>query len=105
MAEDSWPRAVTSWNDTVVKFARLLLGEKVDFRKYSDRLPRRSQRSFLLFAKGAWARGKPFHGIADLIEPQLKEIGSGVIVTTLTIRLNHSKCFQARELSIIGVRN
>ena len=73
MAKKSWPYGVTSWEYTV-KFAQLLFGVDVAYEKYSHRLPCESQKSFLLFAKGACAQGKPFHRIADFIEPQLPEI-------------------------------
>ena len=73
MAKRSWPFGVTSWDDTV-KFARLLFGADVAFENYAERLPHRSDKSFLLFAKGACAEGRPFFEIGDLIAPQLKEI-------------------------------
>ena len=66
MAKRSWPFGVTSWDDTV-KFARLLFGADVAFENYAERLPHRSDKSFLLFAKGACAEGRPFFEIGDLI--------------------------------------
>ena len=60
MAKKSWPYGVTSWEYTV-KFAQLLFRVDVAYEKYSH-------------AKGACAQGKPFHRIADFIEPQLPEI-------------------------------
>ena len=62
MAKHSWPYAVTSWEDTV-KFAQLLFGERVAFQNYLQRLPKQSQSSFLLIAKGACARGSPYTGL------------------------------------------
>ena len=73
MAKRSWPFAVTSWDDTV-KFAQLVFGLDVSFENYAERLPHRSEKSFLLFAKGACAEGRPFFKIGDFIEPQLEEI-------------------------------
>ena len=73
MAKRSWPFAVTSWDDTV-KFAQLLFGVDVVYENYAERLPHRSNKSFLLFAKGACAEGRPFFEIGDLIAPQLEEI-------------------------------
>ena len=73
MAKRSWPFGVTSWDDTV-KFAQLLFGLDVPFENYAERLPHRSDRSFLLFAKGACAEGRPLSDIADCIPPQLEEI-------------------------------
>ena len=73
MAKRSWPFAVTSWDDTV-KFAQLLFGVDVVYENYAERLPHRSDKSFLLFAKGACAEGRPFFEIGDLIGPQLEEI-------------------------------
>ena len=49
MAKRSWPFGVTSWDDTV-KFAQLLFGVDVAFENYAERLPHRSNKSFLLFA-------------------------------------------------------
>ena len=73
MAKQSWPFAVTSWKDTV-KFAQLLFGVDVRYENYEDRLPHPSDKSFLLFAKGACAEGKPLCEIAEFIPSQLKEI-------------------------------
>ena len=73
MAKRSWPFGVTSWDDTV-KFAQLLFGVDVAFENYAERLPHRSSKSFLLFAKGACAEGRPFFEIGDFIAPQLEEI-------------------------------
>ena len=73
MAKRSWPSGVTCWEDTVL-FAELVFGQDVPFWNYSDRLPHPSDKSFLLFAKGACAEGKPLRKMADLIEPQLQEI-------------------------------
>jgi hypothetical protein len=73
MAKRSWPFGVTSWDDTV-KFAQLLFGVDVAFENYAERLPHRSNKSFLLFAKGACAEGRPFFEIGDFIAPQLEEI-------------------------------
>ena len=73
MAKRSWPFGVTSWDDTV-KFAQLLFGVDVVYENYAERLPHRSDKSFLLFAKGACAEGRPFFKIGDLIAPQLEEI-------------------------------
>ena len=73
MAKRSWPFGVTSWDDTV-KFAQLLFGVDVAFENYAERLPHRSNKSFLLFAKGACAEGTPFFEIGDFIAPQLEEI-------------------------------
>ena len=67
MAKDSWPNGVTSWDDTV-KFAQLVFGEKVSVADYSDRLPCPSERSFLLFAKGACGPGTSFREIGALID-------------------------------------
>ena len=47
MAKRSWPFGVTSWDDTV-KFARLLFGADVAFENYAERMPHRSDKSFLL---------------------------------------------------------
>jgi len=73
MAKRSWPYGVTCWEDTVL-FAQLVFGHDVPFLNYSDRLPHPSDKSFLLFAKGACAEGKPLRKIADLMQPQLQEI-------------------------------
>ena len=73
MAKRSWPFGVTSWDDTV-KFAQLLFGVDVAFENYAERFPHRSNKSFLLFAKGACAEGRPFFEIGDFIAPQLEEI-------------------------------
>ena len=73
MAKDSWPNGVTSWDDTV-KFARLVFGEKVSVEDYSHRLPNASNKSFLLFARGACGPGTPFQEIGELIEPHLEEV-------------------------------
>ena len=73
MAKRSWPFGVTSWDDTV-KFAQLLFGVDVAFENYAERLPHRSNKSFLLFAKGACAEGRPFFEIGNFIAPQLEEI-------------------------------
>ena len=73
MAKRSWPFGVTSWDDTV-NFAQLLFGVDVAFENYAERLPHRSNKSFLLFAKGACAEGRPFFEIGDFIAPQLEEI-------------------------------
>ena len=73
MAKRSWPFGVTSWDDTV-KFAQLLFGVDAAFENYAERLPHRSNKSFLLFAKGACAEGRPFFEIGDFIAPQLEEI-------------------------------
>ena len=73
MAKESWPNGVTSWDDTV-KFARLVFGEKVSVEDYSDRLPRPSERSFLLFAKGACGPGTPFREIGALIGIHFEEV-------------------------------
>ena len=73
MANRSWPFGVTSWDDTV-KFAQLLFGVDVVYENYAERLPHRTDKSFLLFAKGACAEGRPFFEIGDLIAPQLEEI-------------------------------
>ena len=59
MAKRSWPFAVTSWDDTV-KSAQLVFGLDVSFENYAERFPHRSEKSFLLFAKGACAEGRPF---------------------------------------------
>lgn len=75
MAKDSWPNGVTSWNDTV-KFAQLVFGKDVKCENYSERLPHPSNKSFLLFAKGACGEGTPLFQVADLVEPQLEEICS-----------------------------
>ena len=73
MAKDSWPNGVTSWDDTV-KFAQLVFGEKVSVADYSNRLPRPSERSFLLFAKGACGPGTPFREIGALIDIHFEEV-------------------------------
>ena len=73
MALRSWPFGVTSWDDTV-KFAQLLFGVDVAVQDYGHRLPHSSNKSFLLFAKGACAEGKPFSEIATRIPAQLAEI-------------------------------
>ena len=73
MAKDSWPNGVTSWDDRV-KFARLVFGEKVSVEDYSHRLPHASNKSFLLFARGACGPGTPFQEIGELIEPHLEEV-------------------------------
>ena len=73
MVKNSWPFAVTSWADTV-KFAQLLFGVDVLYENYAERLPHRSEKSFLLFAKGACVDGKSFCEIGNLIVPQLEEI-------------------------------
>ena len=57
-----------------MKFAQLLFGVDVAFENYAQRLPHRSNKSFLLFAKGACAEGRPFFEIGDFIAPQLEEI-------------------------------
>ena len=57
-----------------MKFAQLLFGVDVAFENYAERLPHRSNKSFLLFAKGACAEGRPFFEIGDFIAPQLEEI-------------------------------
>ena len=75
MAKNSWPAAVTSWDDTV-KFARLLFGKDVVFENYSDRLPHPSTESVLLFAKRACKAPRPFANIPRLIASQLKDIES-----------------------------
>ena len=61
------------WGHTL-KFAQLLFGVDVAFENYAERLPHRSNKSFLLFAKGACAEGRPFFEIGDFIAPQLEEI-------------------------------
>ena len=73
MTKRSWPFGVTSWEDTV-KFAQLVFGANIAVENYSDRLPHFSQKSFLLFARGACGEDSPLHKVADLIEPQLDEI-------------------------------
>ena len=73
MVKNLWPFAVTSWADTV-KFAQLLFGVDVLYENYAERLPHRSEKSFLLFAKGACVDGKSFCEIGNLIVPQLEEI-------------------------------
>ena len=73
MAVRSWPFGVTSWDDTV-KVAQLLFGVDVAVQDYGHRLPHSSNKSFLLFAKGACAEGKPFSEIATCIPAQLAEI-------------------------------
>ena len=70
MAKDSWPNGVTSWNDTV-KFAQLVFGKDVHFEDYSQRLPQPSNKSFLLFARGACGKGAPLYKVADFVQPQL----------------------------------
>ena len=57
-----------------MKFAQLLFGVDVLNENYAERLPHRSEKSFLLFAKGACAEGKSFCEIGGLIAPQLEEI-------------------------------
>ena len=47
---------------------QLVFGEKVSVADYSDRLPCPSERSFLLFAKGACGPGTPFREIGALID-------------------------------------
>ncbi len=69
----SWPTGVTSWHDTV-KIAQLIFGTDVVFQNFSHKLPKYSERSFLLFAKGACGEGKPLHGVADLIVPQMQAV-------------------------------
>ena len=73
MVQDSWPDGVTSWDDTV-KFAQLVFGTDIAIENYSDRLPHSTEKSFVLFAKGACAKGRELHRIAELIEPHLEEI-------------------------------
>ena len=53
----SWPNGVISWKDTL-KFAQLIFGTDVVFENYCHRLPKQSEKSFLLFAKGALSRRK-----------------------------------------------
>ena len=73
MAKHSWPNGVTSWKDTV-KFAQLVFGTDVHVEDYSQRLPHLSDKSFLLFAKGACREGTPLYQVPALIVPQLEEI-------------------------------
>ena len=73
MAKHSWPYGVTSWNDTV-KFAQLVFGTHVNFEDYSQRLPHPSNKSFLLFAKGACGKDTPLYQVPYLIARQLEEI-------------------------------
>ena len=73
MEKHSWPNGVTSWNDTV-KFARLVFGMNVPMENYSHRLPHASNKSFLLFARGACGPDTPLCEVADLVEPHFGEI-------------------------------
>ena len=73
MARDSWPDGVAGWDDAV-KFARLVFGGGVSVEDYSHRLPHASNKSFLLFARGACGPGTPFQEIGELIEPHLEEV-------------------------------
>ena len=57
-----------------LSFAQLVFGADIAIENYSDRLPHSSQKSFLLFAKGACGEDRPLQGIADLIEPWLDKI-------------------------------
>ena len=93
MAKRSWPFAVTSWDDTL-KFAQLVFGTDVAFENYGERLPRRSDKSFLLFAKGACAEGRPFFEIGNLIAPQLEEIQQ----FELNTRGNHARPMKSQQM-------
>ena len=75
MAKRSWPFGVTSWDDTV-KFTQLVFGTDVNYENYGERLPHRSEKSFLLFAKGACGVDTSLNEVADLMVPQLQEIHS-----------------------------
>ena len=97
MAKNSWPSGVTSWDDTV-KFAELVFGKGIAIANYSDRLPHPSQKSFLLFAKGACAEGRPLHKIADLIEPHLEEIGKREI----KLRNNHARPTKSQQMLFLN---
>ena len=93
MAKHSWPTGVTSWEDTV-KFAQLLFGIDVQIKNYSDRLPRQSSESFLLFAKGGCKAPCPFSEIATLIPAQLSEIREYEI----NQRNNHSNPMKSQQM-------
>ena len=69
MEKHSWPNGVTSWNDTV-KFAQLVFGMDVPMENYGRRLPHASNKSFLLFARGACGSNTPL----DWIEPHFGDI-------------------------------
>ena len=73
MEKHSWPNGVTSWNDTV-KFAQLVFGRDVPMENYWHRLPHASDKSFLLFARGACGPNTPLSQVADWIEPHLADI-------------------------------
>ena len=94
MAKRSWPFGVTSWDDTV-KFAQLLFGVDVAFENYAERLPHRSNKSFLLFAKGACAEGK---GPSSRLEISLRHswkrfnVGNKMFATTMLVQRNRSRC-------------
>ncbi len=92
-SKNSWPFGVTSWEDTV-KFAQLLFGVDVKIENYAHRLPYVSTKSFLLFAKGACARGKPFSEIATLIPAQLAELEAWEQMT----RGNHMRPQKSQQM-------
>ena len=98
MAKRSWPCGVACWEDTI-KFAQLVFGLDVPLLNSSDRLPYSSDKSFLLFGKGACAEGKPLRKIADLIQPQLEEIEewNKIFVATAPDQTNRSKCLELME--------
>jgi len=73
MEKHSWPNGVTSWNDTV-KFAQLVFGRDVPMENYWHRLPHASDKSFLLFARGACGPNTPLSQVADWIEPHFRDI-------------------------------
>ena len=73
MEKHSWPNGVTSWNDTV-KFAQLVFGRDVPMENYWHRLPHASDKSFLLFARGACGSNTPLSQVADWIQPHFAEI-------------------------------
>ena len=73
MEKHSWPNGVTSWNDTV-KFAQLVFGMDVPMENYGRRLPHASNKSFLLFARGACGSNTPLSQVADWIEPHFGDI-------------------------------
>ena len=57
-----------------MKFAQLLFGMDIPFENYSERLPHATEKSFLLFAKGACAEGRPLRKIQEFIPKQMEEI-------------------------------
>ena len=78
----------------MVKFAQLVFGTHVNVEDYSERLPHRSNKSFLLFAKGACGKGTPLYEVADLIEPQLEEIR----LYEIDIRFNHARPTKSQQM-------